>query len=228
MSSMCESIDKIYIINLKNRTDRWKLCLEQLQKYNITNYKRFNAIKPDLKKIKKIHYSKNNLRIGGNKYIIGALGCKLSHLNIVQEAKKNGYKKILILEDDFLLTKDFIDKLQKVMKDIEDNKIHINMLYLGFSIIRKNPYKDTVIPNLKQITNGHTTHAYMLNSEFYDTIIKEVTTCYCEIDVCYANMQKKYKGIYGVYPCLISQRESYSDILCKKVNYEKCITLDTK
>ena len=79
------NIDKIYIINLKERTDRWEHCLQQLNKYNITNYTRFDAVKPDLNKVNPIQYSKNNLKLG-TKYIIGALGCKLSHLKIIIDA----------------------------------------------------------------------------------------------------------------------------------------------
>ena len=97
-----EDIDQIYIINLKNRTDRWKTCIEQLIKHNITNYKRFNAIRPDLTKINPIQYSKNNMKLSKN-YITGALGCKLSHLSVINDAKINNYSKILILEDDFFI-----------------------------------------------------------------------------------------------------------------------------
>ena len=99
------------------------------------------------------------------------------------------------------------------------------MLYLGFSIVRKDPYIDTNINFLKKVTKAHTTHAYMLNNSFYETAIQEINRCCCEIDVCYANMQKKY-NIYGIYPCLITQMESYSDILNRNVNYNKVINLD--
>ena len=49
-------IDKIYIINLKHRADRWALCEQQLRSYNITNYTRFDAIRPDLKNVNPIEY----------------------------------------------------------------------------------------------------------------------------------------------------------------------------
>ena len=137
-------IDQIYIINLKNRTDRWNMCMEQLIKYNIKNYKRFDAIRPDLTTINHIHYSKNNLKLGKN-YIIGALGCKLSHLSVINDAKLNNYSKILILEDDFLLCDNFIEKYNDTIKNINKNNINYSMLYLGFSIVRNNTYIDTNI-----------------------------------------------------------------------------------
>lgn len=215
-----EYIDQIYIINLKNRTDRWNTCIEQLIKHNITNYKRFNAIRPDLTKINPIQYSKNNMKLSKN-YIRGALGCKLSHLSVINDAKINNYSKILILEDDFLLCNNFIEKYNKIIKDINENNINYAMLYLGFSIVRDNPYIDTKINILKILKNAHTTHAYILDKSFYDTIINEINTCYCEIDACYANMQKKYNNIYGIFPVLITQIASYSDIMQKHVQYNK-------
>lgn len=220
-----ENINQIYIINLKHRTDRWDKCIKQLNKYNITRYIRFDAIKPDLNEINPIQYSKNNLRINTN-YIIGALGCKLSHLNIIKHARQNNFKQILILEDDFLLADNFIHKFDSIIEKINKKNIIIDMLYLGFSVVRSDPYIDTDITNLKKLRNCHTTHAYMLNEHFYNTIINEIETCYCEIDVCYANLQKKYKNIYGISPCLVGQQESYSDILNKNVDYTHCITLD--
>lgn len=218
-------IDHIYIINLESRSDRWQMCLEQLIKYNIKNYQRFNAIRPDLTKINPIEYSKNNMKLSKN-YIIGALGCKLSHLSIINDAKNHNYNKILILEDDFLLCNNFIEKYNNIIKNIQENNINYNMLYLGFSLVRKNVFIDTNINNLKKLTNAHTTHAYILDKSFYDIIINEINSCYCELDVCYANMQKKYNNIYGIFPSLITQRSSYSDIMQTHVDYNKVIKFD--
>ena len=58
-----DNISKINITNLEERTDRWKDCLAQLQKYNINNYERFDAIRPNLEEIDSILYEKNNLQI---------------------------------------------------------------------------------------------------------------------------------------------------------------------
>ena len=221
------TINKIYIINLKEREDRWAKCLEQLEKYNITNYKRFDAIKPNFDNINPIHYSKNNLKLD-KKYIIGAFGCKLSHLKIIMEAKQKKYKQILILEDDFMLTNNFLEKFSQIINNIKLHKINVDMLYLGFSIMRDNTYEDTDIANLKKMIKGHTTHAYILYESFYDIIIDNIQQCQCEIDICYVKMQQKYENIYGIFPCLITQRESYSDILNRNVNYKKYIKLDNK
>ena len=217
------NVDKIYIINLNHRTDRWNECIKQLNKYNITNYERFNAIRNNFDDIHPNYYKNNNMKHSVN-YIVGSMGCKFSHYNIIKNAKKNNYNNILILEDDFLFCDSFIDRYNKIMSDIEKEKIDVNMLYLGFSIVRKDPYTDTVLPDLKKLNSAHTTHAYILKKNFYDTILNEIENCHCEIDVCYVMCQKKY-NIYGIFPSLVSQRQSFSDIMERSVNYSDKINL---
>ena len=45
MNNPFNFFDKIYCINLKERTDRWENCLRNFEKYEITNYERIDAIK---------------------------------------------------------------------------------------------------------------------------------------------------------------------------------------
>ena len=90
-------IDKIIYINLDHRTDRKKEIENELEKFNLKNYERFPAIK----------------------HINGAIGCSKSHLEIIKNAKQQGYKNILVLEDDFefLVSKDqFYDQLYKLLQ----------------------------------------------------------------------------------------------------------------
>jgi len=215
-------IDKIFIINLDKRTDRWDKCVEQLKTYNITNYERFSAVQPELKNIDRSLCSGfSQLNDNG---VVGALGCKSSHLTILKKARDDGLNNVLILEDDFLLCKDFVNKYNNMVKDISEHKIYINMLYLGFRPLER--CLETSIPNLKKVSNALTTHAYIVNKDFLDNLIKEIESSKCEIDVCYVNVQKKYSGIFGIYPCFASQRPCFSDIECRHVNYGSIIELD--
>lgn len=214
-----DGIDKIFIINLDYRVDRWKKCEEQLKEYNISNYERVSAVKEEIKDIKE-NYS--GFLSKDEKYIIGANGCKKSHLKILKKAKAENINNILILEDDFLLCKNFIDKYNSTIEQIKLNNIEFDILYLGFSIIEdgisKTIINDTEIKNVKKIKNAYTTHAYILNIKTYDTFIKEIELSDCEIDASYNYIQHKYKAI-GILPSLISQNFSYSDIQHKNVNY---------
>lgn len=217
-------VDMIYIINLKEREDRWKECKKQLDTYNIKNYKRYEAHTFKFENINPIEYSKNNLKIN-KKYIIGAYGCKHSHLEIIKDAKKHNFKSILILEDDFKLCTSFVEKTNKYLNMLYCNKKKIDMLYLGFNIMRKEPYEDTEYCNLKKLKTCFGTHSYIIFNYFYDKAIQEIEQCLCEIDVCYVKLQKKY-NIYGIYPCLVAQRPDYSNIMNKNVCYNNFTTVD--
>jgi glycosyl transferase family 25 len=73
---MNKYIDKIIYINLNKRVDRRADIENELNLFSL-RYERFSAIEHE----------------------DGAIGCALSHLEVLKIAKKNNYKNILILED---------------------------------------------------------------------------------------------------------------------------------
>ena len=87
--------DKIFVINLDHRKDRWNESLKLFEKYHITNYERISAVKPIYKDIPKKYYS--NLVVNQTEwYVTGAVGCKLSHLKVIKLAKERNYKNFLV------------------------------------------------------------------------------------------------------------------------------------
>ena len=87
-------VDKIFVINLTHRKDRWADCIRQFKQYNINNYVRFSAIKPNIYMLKKRDYQNMHTTMKRKaSYVVGAVGCKYSHLSIIKIAKKRGYKK---------------------------------------------------------------------------------------------------------------------------------------
>lgn len=93
-----DSFDRIEIINLISRKDRKKQILKQLGRlgYEIDGdrFRLFDAIQPENK---------------GKFPSIGARGCFDSHLNILQQAKKDGVNKLLIIEDDLNFSDDIVN-----------------------------------------------------------------------------------------------------------------------
>lgn len=78
-----EYVDKIYVINLKRRPDRWQHVEEQCRKYNLT-VERFEATDGMLLPEKS-----------------GNLGNVLSHVACLKLGAKRKHRRFLILEDDF-------------------------------------------------------------------------------------------------------------------------------
>lgn len=116
--------DKIMIVNLDKRIDRWNKLLPKLQENNITNYIRISAVDPTIAPY-------NNLKLPNNFYdTIGAYGMLCSAYLVILHAKRNNYKRILLLEDDILFHKQFSSTFSNKIGAIPD----WYLLYFGTSI----------------------------------------------------------------------------------------------
>ncbi len=129
---MC-NIDFIYMINLDQRPEKWKMSLEQLAPYGIIPW-RFSAVNGwelSLEIINDVGLKFSHEMDGGfmatsyhtfepsheiienigQTYFVhcmprGAIGCILSHLSILQDAYDRGYETIWVLEDDIEVIRD--------------------------------------------------------------------------------------------------------------------------
>lgn len=200
-----ESISDIkhaFYINLLSRPDRKNHVENQLLSIGI-NAERFNAIK-----------MKN-----------GAIGCSMSHLKIIEIAKKNNWDHVLIVEDDILFTKPtmFIEQFNKFLKKHNDYDI---VLIAGNNLP---PYK-TIDDTCVKVTQCQTTTGYLVKNHYFDTLIKNYKEGLLNlmkdpsnhrlfaIDKYWFNLQKVDKW-YLITPLTVTQREDYSDIEKRPTNY---------
>ncbi len=123
------NVDFIYMINLDQRPEKFKLSVDQLEKFGITPY-RFSAVngweltvedindvglkyQPDMTSLLATTYLPENGGVGtheqmtvyGRAYFChcmarGTIGCALSHLSVLQDAWDSGYETIWVMEDD--------------------------------------------------------------------------------------------------------------------------------
>lgn len=137
-------IEKIIYINLDKRTDRKNEIEGELNVLGI-DYIRFPAIE-----------HKN-----------GAIGCSKSHLECIKLAKKNGYKNVLILEDDFML---LVSKEQfyEEMNQLFQPNVKFDVCLLAYNT--PNLY-DSEYLFLNKIKDAQTASGYIVNSSYYDTLI---------------------------------------------------------
>jgi GR25 family glycosyltransferase involved in LPS biosynthesis len=207
MNILNKYFDKIYYINLEKRKDRNQECVNELQKNNIIA-KRFTAI--DGKLIVNANWN----------YSLGALGCLQSHLEIIKEAKNNKYNSILILEDDVV----FKDNLENNFKQYyaQLNK-EWDILYLSGNYNKhiQNSF-EKITDNIIKCNLTYTTHCYAIKNTIYDILIDILNKATKPIDVEYAKIQKNL-NCYAFYPGISTQREGYSDIENKKINYKNII-----
>lgn len=138
-------IDKIIYINLDKRIDRKNEIEGELKKIGIDDYIRFPAIE-----------NKN-----------GALGCSKSNLECVKLAKQNGYKNVLILEDDFTLLvskEQFYEEMNKLFSP----NVNFDVCLLAYNT---HYLHESEYPFLYKILDAQTTAGYIVNSSYYDTLI---------------------------------------------------------
>lgn len=220
--------DHIYIINLDDRSDRWERMQQRLIATNIPRilWSRFSAIRPNFDNINPVVYNRYNIDYATReatdvgKYIIGASGCKLSHIACIREARKLKYESILILEDDSYFTCDpenISYKFKNIISELPENWEIMQLAGNHFDGTFSK-YSEHLI----QIKFSLTTLAYAIHSRAYDIVLNAAENSGLEIDMFYASYIQSRGNSYCITPHLCNSDDDYSDILCKFVSY-KCI-----
>lgn len=200
MENLDKYFDEIYCINLARRPDRKKSFERNYKNLGTKNVKFFDAI------------DGNNIENPQWPFSKGALGCRLSHLALYKEAISKKQSKILILEDDVLIKKQFISDLNEVISLVGDD---YDMIYFGgFNFLEPKP----VTSHILRLQNTLALHAVAINSRCLPTLVKKIEDDKRSIDSVIAELHPQLK-VYGFTKASIVQRKGYSDILNKNVNY---------
>lgn len=146
---------KAFVINLDKRTDRWNTFQENFKDTGI-NIKRVDAIKHET----------------------GWMGCALSHIKAIKEAKTQGLASVLIMEDDVIPTSEFKIYWPKIRKWLDNHKDKWDFFSGGNSYYAFNPKLENDIKSLCKLDGIHiykspilSFQCYYLNSSVYDTFI---------------------------------------------------------
>jgi len=197
-----QDIKHVLYINLLSRQDREKHIINELQKLDL-NGRRFNAIKM------------NN----------GAIGCSMSHLKCIQMAKENNWEHVCIVEDDV----EFLDPelFKKQLNSFLQNHSSWDVLLLaGNNMLPYQSIDETCI----KVSNCQTTTGYIVKNHYYDILIdnyKKGIENFMKnpdkpelysIDRYWFLLQNK-DNWYLIIPLSVIQKEDYSDIQKKNVNF---------
>ncbi len=197
---MCD-ISNVFYINLEDRLDRKKHVEEQLNKLG-WNYTRFNAIK--------------------NKS--GRIGCSMSHLKLLQDAKKKELPYVVIIEDDIEFTN--VDFFKNQLNTFMKSGINYDVYLLAGNLRR--PVR-MVKPGILRIYKSFTTTGYIVKKQYFDNminnikegiknLIKDPDNGLNAIDVYWMRLQQTGNW-YISYPRTVTQLPDYSDIEGREVNY---------
>ncbi len=161
--------DKVFYINLKKDSLRNEHMVSQFEKFGIGNYERIEAVA--LTKIPDREKYRNFIK-RDDKYIIGQLSCRASHLKCIELAIQRNYTKLLVLEDDVIFRQDpnvLLTQNQEILNDWD-------MLYFGGDV---EPFFRNQIVR---------THAYAVRNTLFENILNMAIPSGMEIDNFYAKI----------------------------------------
>ena len=208
MLSCLENIKNIFYINLDHRADRKKHVESQLFNIGLQGVQRFSAIKMEN----------------------GAVGCSMSHLKLLQYALKTRLDHILIVEDDieFLDPDLFIKQINAFLKEHEKNGSNWDVvLFAGNNM----PPYETVGDTCVKVSRCQTTTGYLVNGHYIEKLLNNVKMGLTNlirdpekhsqyaIDKHWFALQE-VDNWFLITPLTVVQREDYSDIEKKVINYQ--------
>lgn len=209
MSKILNYFDRAYLVNLKERPDRRKFALDQLEHVGIHDVSVIEAAKPEHKyPFKTIH----------------AHGCCLSHLKVYEQSKLDGAENFLIFEDDVVFCDDFLEKIKPVLENLR--LVDWDIFYFfkprkGFNDLSgtRGQIIEKFDTGLVQTSGTILTHAYAVNRQCLDELSKKLKPSYLEkyvpidirpIDKAISNMRLK------LFACSTDLTHQNLDLLVQK------------
>lgn len=213
VSDLYSFFDRVYVINLERRKDRWNRFLKSLPaSWPFGPPVRFQAI--DGEEFQPpIYWSENR----------GAWGCYCSHLAVHGHALESGFERILILEDDAVFCRGFGPEVSAFLSRLPDDW---ELAYLGGQHIELHLGRPVQINELVYAPfNANRLHAYAIQStsalqRIYDFLVDARNwTPLHHVDHFLGAYQKTYRsGVYTPAQWLVAQDCGTSDISLDEVS----------
>jgi GR25 family glycosyltransferase involved in LPS biosynthesis len=194
-----DRFDKVFLVNLDKRVDRLENFQNQVDRYDLGEYKRVSAVDGTT-----INVSKYT-----NKLRPGELGLLLTNLSIIKEAKQNKYETILIVEDDC----NFSEEIKKIDEYFSVLPSDWDMLYMGgnHNTHMRVPPPIKINEKVCKLHSTYSTHFVGIKNTLYEHIESIVSKYQEPLDLTYVKLQKIF-NVYSFYPAIANQIVDYSDI----------------
>lgn len=236
MNNPFERFDRVYCLNLEERTDRWEACLENFKEYGIDNYERFLATK-----VTKGVYEHENFKR------IGQIGCALSFCKMIDDAIEKSYGSVVFLEDDFEFTVPPDIFCKNVTAGFNELPEDWDMFYFGANVIDHFVQKplSAYSENLLKLNSAYALHSVAISRRgllkikeyFKDSLYQswglEMISKYEAIDVFFAQEFQRNNQCFISKEMLALQRPdfstienlfmSYGDLLNQRFDYFKSL-----
>ena len=221
LDAFWDMVDGVLVVNLDSRPDRWQDLLaraagvipaDKLHRLPAT----LGAALPDFGVPPWFRGRKRDRTWAGR------AGCTLSHRAAIAHAREQGWRTVLILEDDIELEPGLVDVLAALPQALQ--RIDWDVCYLGFTDPVP-PYREigklSAGRSLCAVSGCSTTHAYLLRESVYDLLLEKLPTVqniwswisrHRAIDRWYYRNLTRYFDVCAVSPAIINQQGGFSDI----------------
>lgn len=211
----------ILVINLDDRPDRWQSLLREAGRHiDETRLERLSAIRgTSLPGYGHPPLFRSRRR---DRTWAGRAGCALSHREAIALAARQGWRSVLILEDDVTFAGDFDAQAASLASALRE--LRWDICYLGFTD-PIGPFRQlsALAPPsaLYHIYGCNTTHAYIVRDTAYAKLLELLPTEETiwpwltrnrAIDRLYARTLSRHFTVVAVSPSIINQDNGVSDI----------------
>ncbi|MGL4398421.1 MAG: glycosyltransferase family 25 protein [Luteolibacter sp.] len=229
-SSFWQAIDAVLVINLDHRIERWEAL--RVESAGLIPGEKLHRVSAVLGSTIP-GFGEAPWFGGGNRAKTwGARGgCVLAHRRALEMARKAGWERVLILEDDAVFDEEFSNQLASLEAALFKSKLDWDVCYLGFTEPH-GPY-DTLVRlsearQLARIYGCKCTHAYIVTAPLRDWILGQLpdeSTIWSwlavnrAIDRWYLSTLGKHFKVLAVAPSIILQKDDFSDIVGRVTHY---------
>jgi GR25 family glycosyltransferase involved in LPS biosynthesis len=201
MINLSKYFDKVYVINLDRRPDRYEAFQKEIAKYGIENVERFSAIDGAT-------IMANNIPL-----LAGEIGVLESHLEIIKKCKQDGAKNVLILEDDVYFSNEML-KLDEYMNNVPSDW---DFIYFGGNHVYGQP-PQLINDKIVKLNFTVALQCVAINSSMFEIIEAILVKRQKQVDAYYAELHNRFNA-YCFYPSMAKQTAGYSDIQNRNVDY---------
>jgi len=215
-----------FCISLKRSTERRKLVSEEFNKKGL-DVTFFDAIDKNEISLPELSIKKNPRHDTTTRK--GILACMISHIRVLQEAKKNKLAQVCIFEDDIVFCDDFHERIKyiELLKDFDFDFFALGGQFSPQAAENKN---NTQWGHIKRIDGMLGAYAYIITEKAYGFVLRNITYQY-SIDYFYLEEVYKRFNCYGFLPFLCGCVPCVSEITGYYIEYEnigKNFKVDTK
>ncbi|TXG84560.1 MAG: glycosyltransferase family 25 protein [Spirochaetes bacterium] len=201
MIDFTKHFERVYVINLDRRPDRYESFKQELAKHNIVDVERFSAVDGTT-------ILANNIPL-----LAGEIGVLESHLAIIKKCKEDGIKNVLILEDDVYFTPE-VNNLDEYLNSVPNDW---DFIYFGGNHVYGTP-PELVNEKIIKLNFTVALQCVAINHTMFDIIEAILPKMRKQVDAYYADLHKTFNA-YGFYPNMAKQTAGFSDIQNRNVDY---------